>query len=87
MVNTRLEKTKKEIDKTKLKISELQVKLQELEALKTELENSQIISLVRSGNVSTSELSEIIAAIRSGKDVNLIDQKISVSEEVYSNAN
>lgn len=59
-MNPRIEKLAKEIDKTKDKIAELQAKLRDLEKQKTELENTDIVALVRSLNLSPQELADFI---------------------------
>jgi len=62
------EKVILEIAKTKEKISVLQSKLRELERQKTELENTEIVELVRSTKMNTSELSEFLKAYREKND-------------------
>ena len=52
------EKILLEISKTKEKIAEYQEKLNELEQQKTELENTEIVALVRSTKMNTTELAE-----------------------------
>lgn len=59
-MNPKIERLAKEIDKTKDKIAELQAKLRDLEKQKTELENTDIVALVRSLNLSPQELSAFI---------------------------
>lgn len=53
-----------EIGKTKAKISDLQAKLRDLERQKSEQENSEIIELVRSIDVSPQELTAMLRLIR-----------------------
>lgn len=52
----KLTKLQMEIDKIKQKISEQQTRLRELEQQKTEIENTEIVELVRSMKMNTSEL-------------------------------
>lgn len=52
----KLTKLQMEIDKIKQKISEQQKRLRELEQQKTEIENTEIVELVRSMKMNTSEL-------------------------------
>jgi flagellar biosynthesis chaperone FliJ len=69
------EKVILEISKTKEKISELQQKLRELEQQKTELENTEIVALVRSTKMNTSELSEFLKTYREKNDTSFFIQK------------
>ncbi len=64
----KLTKLQMEIDKTKQKISEQQTKLRELEHQKTEIENTEIVELVRSMKMNTSELSTFLKAYREKTD-------------------
>ena len=61
--------------KTKEKIVELQEKLHELEQQKTELENTEIVALVRSTKMNTSELSAFLKAYRENNDTSFLNQK------------
>lgn len=61
-----------EIDKTKQKISEQQTKLRELEHQKTEIENTEIVELVRSMKMNTSELSIFLKAYREKTDAPIL---------------
>ena len=54
-----------EIEKTKTKITELQARLRDLERQKTEAENTEILAVVRSANISQQELMEFIQAFKS----------------------
>lgn len=63
-MNNKLTKLQMEIDKIKQKISEQQTKLRELEQQKTEIENTEIVELVRSMKMNTSELSTFLKAYR-----------------------
>lgn len=64
-----------EISKTKKKISDLQEKLRELERQKTEIENTEIVELVRSTKMNTSELATFLKAHREKNDVSFIMEK------------
>jgi len=59
-LNPKIEKLAKEIDKTKDRITELQAKLRDLEKQKTELENTDIVAMVRSLNLSPQELAAFL---------------------------
>ena len=67
-MNNKLNKLQMEIDKIKQKITEQQAKLRELEQQKTEIENTEIVELVRSLKMSTSELSSFLKAYREKND-------------------
>lgn len=56
----KLDKIDREMQKTREKIAELQSRMKELTAQKTEQENLQIVSLVRSLNLSPQELKEFL---------------------------
>ena len=64
-----------DISKTKEKIIDLQEKLHELEQQKTELENTEIVALVRSTKMNTSELSAFLKAYRENNDTSFLNQK------------
>ena len=68
----KLTKLQMEIDKTKQKISEQQTKLRELEHQKTEIENTEIVELVRSMKMNTSELSTFLKAYREKSDAPIL---------------
>ena len=53
-----------EISKTKIKIAEFQSKLRELERMKTEQENAEILEMVHSIDIPTTELTVMLRAIR-----------------------
>lgn len=74
-MNKKKEKVILEIAKTKEKISVLQSKLRELERQKTEHENTEIVELVRSTKMNTSELSEFLKAYREKNDASFFIQK------------
>lgn len=58
----KLDKIEKEMQKTRDKISELQSRLKELGAQKNEQENLQIVSLVRSLDISPGDLKAFLQA-------------------------
>ena len=71
-MNNKLTKLQMEIDKIKQKISEQQTKLRELEHQKTEIENTEIVELVRSMKMNTSELSTFLKAYREKNDAPIL---------------
>ena len=71
-MNTKISKLQMEIDKIKLKITEHQSKLRELEQQKTEIENTEIVELVRSLKMNTSELSSFLKAYREKSDAPIL---------------
>ena len=71
-MNNKLTKLQMEIDKIKQKISEQQTKLRELEQQKTEIENTEIVELVRSMKMNTSELSTFLKAYREKTDAPIL---------------
>ena len=75
-MNNKLTKLQMEIDKIKQKISEQQTKLRELEQQKTEIENTEIVELVRSMKMNTSELSTFLKAYREKTDAPILMPKM-----------
>ena len=71
-MNNKLNKLQMEIDKIKQKITEQQAKLRELEQQKTEIENTEIVELVRSMKMNTSELSTFLKAYREKNDAPIL---------------
>ena len=71
-MNNKLTKLHMEIDKIKQKISEQQTRLRELEQQKTEIENTEIVELVRSMKMNTSELSTFLKAYRGKNDAPIL---------------
>ena len=71
-MNNKLTKLQMEIDKIKQKISEQQTRLRELEQQKTEIENTEIVELVRSMKMNTSELSTFLKAYREKTDTPIL---------------
>ena len=65
-MNPRIKKIEQEIDKLKGKVALYQTRCRELEQQKRELENTEIVGVVRSMDVSTDELAEVLRALRSG---------------------
>jgi hypothetical protein len=65
-LNTKLQKTIREIERTKAKIAELQKLLPELEKQKTEIENSEVIKAFRTADVTPAQFADFIKAFRSG---------------------
>nr|WP_308624659.1 DUF4315 family protein [uncultured Eisenbergiella sp.] len=65
-MNPKIEKLTKEIEKTRDKIAELQAKQRDLEKQRTELENTDIVALVRSLNLSPEGLAEFIKSQQAG---------------------
>ena len=74
-MNKKLSKILAEIEKTKEKLSEQQGKLRELERQKTELENTEMVGLIRSTKMNTSELSAFLKAYRDKNDTSFFNQK------------
>ena len=72
----KLTKLQMEIDKIKQKISEQQTKLRELEHQKTEIENTEIVELVRSMKMNTSELSNFLKAYREKTHTSILMPKM-----------
>ena len=68
----KLTKLQMEIDKIKQKISEQQTRLRELEQQKTEIENTEIVELVRSMKMNSSELSTFLKAYREKTDAPIL---------------
>ena len=68
----KLTKLQMEIDKIKQKISEQQTRLRELEQQKIEIENTEIVELVRSMKMNTSELSTFLKAYREKTDAPIL---------------
>ena len=75
------EKVILDIEKTKEKISVLQSKLRELERQKTELENTEIVELVRSTKMNTSELSTFLKAYRENDASFFIQKQDEITHE------
>ena len=70
-----------DISKTKEKIIDLQEKLHELEQQKTELENTEIVALVRSTKMNTSELSTFLKAYRENDASFFIQKQEEITHE------
>ena len=63
-MSSKMKKLLLEIEKTKGKVSEHQMRLRELERQKTELENTEIVELIRSTKMNTSELAIFLKEFR-----------------------
>ena len=59
-MNTKLQKTAKEIEWLERKISDYQARLRDLKRLQTDLENADIVAAVRGVDVPHDELTEFI---------------------------
>lgn len=59
-MNAKIKRVINEIEKTKGKISEFQARLRDLEKQKTELENMEIVSAVRSMDISLADLADML---------------------------
>ena len=59
-MNGKIQKVEAEIEKVKAKITAQQARLRELEQQKTELENTEIVELVRSLNLTPTALSDFL---------------------------
>ena len=59
-MSSKIVKVCAEIEKVKAKISEQQTRLRELERQKTELENTEIVELVRSLNLTPDALANVM---------------------------
>ena len=68
-MNPKIKKLSDEIDRTKAKILELQESLPVLEQRRTDMENSEIIKLVRSVNISPAELPEFLKSLKGSKGI------------------
>ena len=65
----KIEKINVEIEKTKAKIAEYQSRLKELERQRTEQENTEIVGLVRSVDMTPQELAEFIQSRRAKPEI------------------
>ena len=83
-MNQKIQKIVTEIEKVKGKITTQQARLRELEQQKTELENTEIVGMVRSLEVTPEELASIIQDIRSGNtgDLPVTTQNPEEQEEM-----
>ena len=63
-MNPKIKKVSDEIERTKAKILELQTLLPELERKRIDMENTEIIKLVRSANISTAELPAFLESLK-----------------------
>jgi len=63
-MNPKIKKTRDELERTKAKIIELQALVPQLERSLTDMENTEIIRLVRSADISLNDLPEFIASLK-----------------------
>jgi len=66
-VNPKIKKVIDDIERTKAKIAELQVLLPELERKRIDMENTEIIKLIRSADISPAELPGFLASLKTPK--------------------
>ena len=71
-MNQKIQKIVAEIEKVKGKIATQQARLRELEQQKTELENTEIVGMVRSLEVTPEELAPITQGLRTGNAGSLL---------------
>jgi len=74
-MSSKMNKLLLEIEKTKGKLSEYQMRLRELERQKTELENTEIVELIRSTKMNTSELATFLKVFREKGEVPFLMSK------------
>ena len=74
-MSSKMNKLLLEIEKTKGKLSEYQMCLRELERQKTELENTEIVELIRSTKMNTSELATFLKVFREKGEVPFLMSK------------
>jgi len=67
-VNQKIKKVNDEIERTKAKIAELQALLPELERKRIDMENTEIIKLVRSADISAAELPTFLESLKAPKE-------------------
>ena len=67
-MNLKIKKVIDEIERTKNKIAELQVLLPELERKRIDMENTEIIKLVRSAEISTAALPAFLESLKNHKN-------------------
>ena len=70
-MNTKLERTIREIERTKEKIAGLQALLPELEKQKTELENAEVIKAFRSADVAPADFTAFIEAYKTNGELRI----------------
>ena len=63
-MNPKIARLSREIEKIHDKISELQARLRDMEKQKTEMENSEIVAVFRSINITPQELADFIKLYR-----------------------
>ena len=80
-MNPKITKKTEEIERAKARIAELQALLPALEREKTSMENTEIVRIVRSANVTPGELSAFLASIKNNRPIGRI-QEVTDSEEI-----
>ena len=83
-MNPKIEKLENEIVKTREKLVEMQERLKNLERQKTEMENSEIVALFRSLDMTPSELAAFIKEMQPEKK-NKHQTKASTDKEETHN--
>lgn len=68
-MNPKIKKVIDDIERTKTKIAELQALLPELERKRIDMENTEIIKLVRSANISPADLPGFLESLNSPKGI------------------
>ena len=79
-MSSKMKKLLLDIEKTKGKLSEYQMRLRELEQQKTELENTEIVELIRSTKMNTSELASFLKAFREKSEAPFLMSKQEETE-------
>jgi len=67
-LNPKIKKVIDDIERTKAKILELQTLLPELERKRIDMENTEIIKLVRSANISPAELPAFLESLKTPQE-------------------
>lgn len=80
-MNPKITKKTEEIERAKARIAELQALLPALEREKTSMENTEIVRIVRSANVTPGELSTFLASIKNNRPIGR-KQEVTDSEEI-----
>lgn len=73
-MNPRIKRIEQEVERLRGKIASYQARCRELEQQKRELENTEIVGVVRSMEVSPEELAAVLRALRSGAPLPQMDQ-------------
>ena len=80
-MNPKIKAIDKDIEKTRSKISELQAHLKEQERRKIELENTDIISLVRSMSMSSDDLEQFMRTYTEQSGKTPVPNNLNTTEE------